>query len=54
MILPFVIFNTKQLNKLWTRGEVSGSRYCSSDSGWTGQAVFFGKLEEHFVPWIQR
>ena len=33
VIPPFVIFDAKNLNQLWTRGEVSGSRYGLSDSG---------------------
>ncbi len=31
IVPPFVIFAAKQLNLLWTRGEVSGSRYAVSD-----------------------
>ena len=32
---PFVIFSAKRLNHLWTLGEVPGTRYGLSDSGWT-------------------
>ena len=47
-VIPlFVIFDAKQLNH-WTRGEVSGTRYGLSDSGWTDQALFYGWPEEHF------
>ena len=49
MIPPFVIFDAKQLNHLWTRGEVSGTRYGLSDSGWTDRGLFMGWLEEHFL-----
>jgi hypothetical protein len=49
MIPPFVIFDAKQLNHLWTKGEVSGTRYGLSDSGWTDRGLFFGWLEEHFI-----
>ena len=42
MIPPFVIFDTKQLNILWTRGEVAGTLYGVSDSGWTDIGLFFG------------
>ena len=49
MIPPFVIFDTKQLNHLWTRGEVAGTRYGVSDSGWTDRGLFFSWLEEHFL-----
>ena len=49
MIPLFVIFDAKQLNQLWTRGEVSGTRYGLSDSGWTDQALFYEWLEEHYL-----
>ena len=49
MIPPFVIFDTKQLNHLWTRGEVAGTRYGVSDSGWTDRGLFFSWLQEHFL-----
>ena len=49
VIPPFIIFDAKQLNKLWTRGEVPGTRYGLSDSGWTDRGLFFGWLEEHFL-----
>lgn len=46
---PFVIFNAKQLNPLWTRGEISGTRYGLSSSGWTDQELFHGWLKDHFL-----
>ena len=49
VIPPFVIFEPKHLNHLWTRGEVSGTCYGVSDSGWTNRELFFGWLEEHFL-----
>ena len=49
MIPSFVIFDAKQLNHLWTRGEVAGTRYGVSDSGWTDRVLFFSWLEEHFL-----
>ena len=49
MILLFLTFDAKQLNKLWTRGEVSGTRYGLSDRGWTDQAIFYGWPKEHFL-----
>ena len=49
VIPPFVVFAAKQLNNLWTRGEVSGTRYSLSDSGWKDQGLFFGWLEEQFL-----
>lgn len=49
VIPPFVIFDAKNLNALWTRGEVPGTRYGLSDSGWTDRGLFMGWLEEHFL-----
>lgn len=49
MIPPFVVFDAKQLNHLWTRGEVPGTRYGLSESGWTDRGLFYGWLEEHFL-----
>ena len=49
VIPPFVIFDAKQLNHLWTRGEVAGTRYGLSDSGWIDRGLFYGWLEEHFL-----
>ena len=48
-IPPFVIFDAKQLNYLWTRGEVPGTRYGLSDTGWTNKSLFGGWLVEHFL-----
>ena len=45
---PFVIFDAKQLNPLWTRGEVPGSCYGLSKNRWTDQELFRGWLTEHF------
>ena len=46
---PFIIFDAKQLNHLWTHGEVPGTRYGLSDSGWTDRGLFHGWLKEHFL-----
>ena len=46
---PFVIFDAQQLNSLWTRGEIPGTRYGLSKSGWTDQELFHGWLKEHFL-----
>ena len=48
-IPPFIIFAAKQLNELWTRDEVSGSRFAVSDSGWIDQELFFYWLRDHFM-----
>ena len=37
---PFIIFAAKQLNQLWTRNEVVGSRYAVSDKGWVDHELF--------------
>ena len=39
-IPPFVIFAAKQLNSLWMKNEVTGSRFAVSDNGWIGQELF--------------
>ena len=46
---PFVIFDAKQLNILWSRGEVPGTRYGLSKNGWTDQELFNGWLQNHFL-----
>ena len=48
-IPPFVIFNAKQLNPLWTRGEVPGTQYGLSEKGWTDMELFKGWLKDHFL-----
>ena len=44
---PFIIYAAKQLNPLWTRNEVSGSRYGVSDKGWVDQELFHYWLKDH-------
>ena len=41
-IQPFVIFDAKQLNLQWCKGEVPGTRYGLSDSWWTNKELFNG------------
>ena len=48
-IPPMVIFNAKQLNPMWTQGEIPGTRYGLSDKGWTDQELFKGWLKDHFL-----
>ena len=43
-ILPFVIFDAKQLNLHLTKGEVPGTRYSLSDSRWIDK--------ELRIPWM--
>ena len=46
---PFVIFDAKSLNMEWTRGEVAGTRYGLSSTGWVDTDLFKGWLVEHFL-----
>ena len=48
-IPPFVIFDAKQLNPFWTKGEVPGTRYGLSKKGWTDRELFQGWLQHHFL-----
>lgn len=48
-IPPFVIFDAKGLNHEWTKGEVVGTRYGLSDSGWVDSELFKGWLTMHFL-----
>lgn len=49
IIPPFIIYAAKQLNPLWIRNEVGGSRYAVSDKGWVDQELFYLWLKEHFL-----
>ena len=48
---PFVIFDAKSLNIEWTKGEVAGTRYGLSSTGWgwVDRDLFKGWLVEHFL-----
>ena len=48
-IPPFVIFAAKQVNYLWTKNEVPGTRFAVSDKGWIDQELFYRFLTEHFM-----
>ena len=41
-IPPFVIFDSKSLNKEWTKGEVNGTTYGMSNKGWVDSELFRG------------
>ena len=41
VIPPFVIFNRKSLSQELTRGEIPGTLYGLSDSGWMSRDLFF-------------
>ena len=49
VIPPFIVFAAKQINYLWTRNEVSGSRFAVSDNGWVDHELFSFFLIEHFM-----
>ena len=46
---PFVIFDAKQLNMEWTKGEVTGTRYGLSSTGWVDTELFKDWLVTHFL-----
>ena len=48
-IPPFVIFNRKSLNPELTKGEVPGTLYGLSDSGWMKRDLFYYWLLNHFL-----
>ena len=48
-IPPFVIFDSKSLNKEWTKGEVNGTTYGMSNKGWVDSELFRGWLTDHFL-----
>lgn len=48
-IPPFVIFDAKGLNYDWTRGQVPGTRYGLSSTGWVDTELFKGWLSKHFL-----
>jgi len=48
-LLPFIIFDAKNLNIEWTKGEVPGTTYGLSDSGWMDMQLFKDWLIKHFL-----
>ena len=49
---PMVIFDAKNLNHVWKRNEVSGSKYGLSDKGWINTDLFEECLIEHFIEYV--
>ena len=49
VIPPFVIFDSKSLNQQWTTGEVPGSIYGLSSSGWVDTELFKSWLKDHLL-----
>ena len=47
-IPPFVIFDAKNLNHDWTKGEVPGTTYETSQKDWVDIQLFKGWLTDHF------
>ena len=49
VIPPFVIFDAKMLNLDWTKGEVPGTRYGLSATGWVDTLLFKKWLTDHLL-----
>ena len=49
VIPPFIIFNRKSLSQDLTRGEIPGTLYGLSDSGWMSRDLFFHWFTKHFL-----
>ena len=49
VIPPFIIFNRKSLSQDLTRGEIPGTFYGLSDSGWMSRDLFFHWFTKHFL-----
>ena len=46
---PFVVFDAKNLNIQWTTGEVPGTTYGLSESGWMDNILFKDWFIKHFL-----
>ena len=46
---PLVIFDAKGLNYEWTKGEIVGTMYGLSDSGWVDRDLFKSWMTQHFL-----
>ena len=49
VIPPTIIFDAKNLNNAWTGGELPGTTYGCSDSGWITTDLFESWLSNHFL-----
>ena len=49
VIPPMIIFDAKNLQHAWTKGEVPGTKYGLSEKGWINCDLFEGWLAEHFL-----
>ena len=46
---PFIIYDAKNLNMDWTKGEIPGTTYGCSDSGWIDLQLFKLWFFKHFL-----
>ena len=46
---PFIVFDAKNLNLQWTTGEVPGTTYGLSESGWMDNILFKEWFIKHFL-----
>ena len=51
-IFPMVIFDRKSLKPEMTNGEVPGTFYCLSESGWMDSKLFEEWLKNHFLSYV--
>ena len=49
MIPPTIIFDAKKMNHAWTGGELPGTKYGCSESGWITTDLFESWLTDHFL-----
>ena len=51
---PFIVFDTKNLDIQWTEGEVLGTTYGLSDSGWMDNILFREWFLKHFYAMLDQ
>ena len=47
---PLIIFDTKHVQHSWTKGEVPGTKYGTSDKGWINIDLFESWFNDLFLP----
>lgn len=50
MLPPLIIFDTKKIQHAWTKDEVPGSKYGTSEKGWITTELFESWFTELFLP----
>ena len=50
VLLPLIIFDTKKVQPAWTKDEVPGSKYGTSDKGWITTELFESWFNDLFLP----